>query len=535
MLRSLLGVVGAGTASTTAPGLQVANAGSSAPPSAQSAAASAPSSLNVVTFSAAASSRSSTSGSSAPGSPGGSFAAGSTAGSTGATLGHAALSSGILKKQSFYGSDDRVVIQLGTHTIRAGFSLESSPRQTLIPFVAQSHPHAVLVSLAGTALASDANMVQIYGMHHQPSRASTAFLQSTLRTVYERILLTDAKQKRIVVCEPLFVPIDIKRALAALLFARFGVPAITFLPSPFAALLSTGFNTGLVVESEQCETVVLPVYDGVPLTAYAQSVPLAGDHVTARLKQLIKDHGRLVSSSAAVDDTSAATGSACTLSFALEDVVDSLGSWFWDNLTLRLVVAPALPESHVGRRQGEQPTADQAQDQNQDHDQLETATEPTIQVPAGPGQTIVVPAWIRREAVNALFEGDDEGESMQSCVLNSLLKCPLAIRGELIQNVLVAGATFMIPGLEQRLRHHIMAAPDAIPGFSSLKGLVAKTRFMHSPFQPALRAWIGGSLAAAVKMKTTTEVTREEFAERPIVPDWSTTPPPHSTAAAAAS
>ena len=76
---------------------------------------------------------------------------------------------------------------------------------------------------------------------------------------YNRYLLTDPKQRTVVICEPPMMPIRIKEMIANILFHRLQVPALCFVPSHLLALLTTGESTGLVVDCGHLETTVLPV------------------------------------------------------------------------------------------------------------------------------------------------------------------------------------------------------------------------------------------------------------------------------------
>lgn len=74
-----------------------------------------------------------------------------------------------------------------------------------------------------------------------------------------RLLLTDPKTRKVIICESPLAPIVIKQVIAKLLFDHFLVPSISFVPVHLMALFTTGLTTGLIIDCGNLETSVLPV------------------------------------------------------------------------------------------------------------------------------------------------------------------------------------------------------------------------------------------------------------------------------------
>jgi actin-related protein 10 len=74
-----------------------------------------------------------------------------------------------------------------------------------------------------------------------------------------RLLLTDPKSRKVIICESPLAPVVLKQMIARLLFDYFQVPSISFVPIHLMALLTTGLTTGLVIDVGNLETSVLPV------------------------------------------------------------------------------------------------------------------------------------------------------------------------------------------------------------------------------------------------------------------------------------
>lgn len=213
---------------------------------------------------------------------------------------------------------------------------------------------------------------------------------------------------------------------------------------------------------------------------------------------------------------------------------------------------------------------------------LHIRVEPPSSQQQGTGRgTLVVPGWIRERAAEVLFEGGDVDESsVAEVILDSLLKVPVDLRKSLASAILVVGGTPMLPGFIPRLHAELLRiltrqpSPAATPGgrsrpgydrYAPLRPLAPYIAILNNPtppppassravanagkapaFTPACMAWVGGSLAGALKTGGA-EVARERWDEadaqvedddmdvspttphsaaRSILPDWTRTPLP---------
>ncbi|KIJ14470.1 hypothetical protein PAXINDRAFT_135114 [Paxillus involutus ATCC 200175] len=213
---------------------------------------------------------------------------------------------------------------------------------------------------------------------------------------------------------------------------------------------------------------------------------------------------------------------------------------------------------------------------------------PPVSQQMGTGRgTLIVPGWIRERAAEVLFEGGDVDESsVAEVILEALLKVPVDLRKTLVSSILVTGGTAMLPGFIPRLHAELLRAivpptapprqptrsgkpsPPAYDRYAALRPLVPHIAILNNPvpqpssssrananagkapaFSPSSMAWVGGSLAGALKTGGV-EVSREKWDEafssqndddddmvvvsaiepeqkpRSILPDWTRTPLP---------
>ncbi|KAI0925654.1 hypothetical protein AcV5_008332 [Taiwanofungus camphoratus] len=216
---------------------------------------------------------------------------------------------------------------------------------------------------------------------------------------------------------------------------------------------------------------------------------------------------------------------------------------------------------------------------------LHMRMDPPASQQTGTGRgTLIIPGWIRERAAEVLFEGGDVDESsVAEVILDSLLKVPVDLRKTLASTILVVGGTPMLPGFIPRLHSELLRAisvpssshppsragkprPAPYERYASLCPLLPYFAILNNPspppatstsgspnagkapaFTPATMAWVGGSLAGALKTggvevprekwdeanaqsdeDDTMGVTQEGLTRSPksVLPDWTRTPLP---------
>ncbi|KAJ3329631.1 hypothetical protein HDU76_007528, partial [Blyttiomyces sp. JEL0837] len=447
--------------------------------------------------------------------------------------------------------EDRVVLDIGSLYIKVGLSGESKPRHII--------PITMPVPMSGSLEASRSTqkLCGLYKLQLDPEleQFRRELLTDHLMAVYNKYLLTDPKQRKVIICESPLMPLPIKQMIASILFDILQVPSITFVPSTLLALLTTGKNTGLVVDCGHLETTVVPIYDGRPLIHMIHTVPLAGNAVTGRLKLLLKNHGSLVQDfslpnppstdpavtstdqvlsptspmspnyTSSTEPTAVTSGSTASASSSQQQqhlpdgLLDSITPETWEDLKARTCFVGGFPTfrdvSHDNREVA-YPYRERA---------IPYTIYSSIATPVlwrvSHSERILVPGWVRERAAEVLFEGDDDGESVASVVLETLMRCPRDVRKELMKSILLVGGTAMMPGFQDRLMEHLVQfLEDPKRKFVTVKRLATDIKFLKTIFMANCMTWIGGSLVGALKTSGP-EITLEAYLKDRRVPDWS--------------
>ncbi|ORX47461.1 actin-like ATPase domain-containing protein [Hesseltinella vesiculosa] len=441
------------------------------------------------------------------------------------------------RRHSIYGTEDRVVLDIGSFYIKCGFSGESHPRHIVPTWTNLDRSK----QRDGEAFRIDAKMNELYTLDIMAQGNIDQVeekLKRLLHDIYFRLLLTEPKSRKVILCESPLTPIVLKQTIARLLFDYFQVPSLTFVPVHLTALLTTGVTTGLVLDVGHLETTVVPIYSARPLIPCMTSTPLAGDTVMKRLKALLVAHGRLI------------PPSHLHLSLAPQIAIPS------ERLTLELLEAiktevlfctlPSHPSSAQPSSSVNHPDVParfdtlSPSDQQQAQRDSSHATDVYFSLPNEKAK-LLIPGWIRAHAMAILFDGSNEDDyqfeandchedqpGLAHTVLDCLLKLPPDVRKPLSQSMLVIGGSAMVPGFHARLLYTLASilqhpTPYEQQRYRPLMGLASHFQCLDQKsalFKSNIRGWVGGSLMGSLKLSGK-EMVKEKF--NGTVTDWSIT------------
>ncbi|KAJ1967907.1 hypothetical protein IWQ62_001565 [Dispira parvispora] len=446
------------------------------------------------------------------------------------------------RRFSVYGMEDRVVIDLGSHSLKCGYSGESHPRCVLPLYhglrwnTRNAAPNTVWGGSTKRPTGTSSRVVisrvtapevfshllpqeaDLYGLdiHQLPKEKLKDLLVYYFHQVFSEVLMTDPKLRKVLICDSPLCPVQLKATVAEVLFEHFQVPALIYFPAPGLSLVTTGSVSGLVVDCGHLETVVTPVFEGHTLIPYIQTTPLAGKALTHNLRELLLGHAILESP----------TSPKVSLASLLSDKVI-------EDIKCRFLFASPVRPSFDTRVTFPDEQAKWYQQMTTTTDLVYPVANPTSEsrelastAPAPePLYQIRIPGWVRERAADILFNGDAEQDilGIPRTLLNCVLKTPIDLRQTLISSCLVLGNTGMLPNFTHRLHlelQHLMLQDRKYS--ATLKSLCNHAAFLDAKtngdvFARGNRTWIGGSLVGSLRCQGS-EISLDQFDGQ--VPDW---------------
>lgn len=207
------------------------------------------------------------------------------------------ISTALPRRQSLFGTDDRVVLDVGSRWTKVGFSGEAQPRKV---FKTLSVCHSYDLDddedvdddlLWNLDFYHDCQTSEDFAEREDLLRARLTVL---LRHVYHKILLVDASTRKVILIINPFVPAIIHKTIASVLFDNLRVTYVAPAPTASMALFGVGATTGLVVHVGIEESWFMPVYEGRELNSYWRSSKRGAKSVEGRLRGLLPRYGRVI-------------------------------------------------------------------------------------------------------------------------------------------------------------------------------------------------------------------------------------------------
>ncbi|KAJ1663287.1 hypothetical protein IW140_005137 [Coemansia sp. RSA 1813] len=439
------------------------------------------------------------------------------------TLGASAglFTSGSVYSSSSASAEEKVVLDLGTYTLRAGFSGDAHPLH-------KEDLYGTYGTESDTYLQRP--VVQRHGLlpkahASEESEQMDALLECALlehlRHVYRDHLLVDAKTKKVAIVESPMLPAPVKRTLTRVLLGNLRVPQVSFFPAPVLALMTCGRTTGLVVDCGHRVTTVTPVYDSRPLHSYTVATPLAGQSVHDTVRALVRRF--------AVIESLRDSPPVALSKFARSDNIDSIltDAVVRHIVTKLLYASPVTPPPHIlamldGCRLDTDSLDRELVEWFQANasgpaDQRDTRFALTTDVHDMRG-VLAMPSWIRERSAEVLLAGDKTADHMGTidALIACIAKTPVDTRRALVRSILVTGGVANMPNFSARVLQDLRLRLESMPRWRALAkdAALADCGSNGSLFAAADRPWIGASLAVAAKIGGV-DVRRDEFDESP--------------------
>ena len=200
-----------------------------------------------------------------------------------------------------------IIVDIGSAYVKLGFAGEPTPRFVFPCITGTEKYKAVMVDVGGQRsvyVGNDAmKMRGVLKVQYPIQRGVImdweAYYEILNYIFYTLLRIDNLSNYPIIYAEHPFVPRETKEFIARVLFETHRVNSLIMLQSPFLSMFSVGLTTGLVVESGDGVTWIVPIVNGIVHHQAIQKLNLAGIDVNHNLRSLMMREGINIESSAA--------------------------------------------------------------------------------------------------------------------------------------------------------------------------------------------------------------------------------------------
>ncbi|KAL7086106.1 hypothetical protein ACP275_14G319400 [Erythranthe tilingii] len=356
-----------------------------------------------------------------------------------------------------------LVIDNGTHRIKAGFAGDDAPR-VAFPTVIGHPRHPILTGQSEFYVGDEAQSKWDILTLNYPSEHGIINNWDDMEKIWHYMFYNELRvapeEHPVLLTESPLNPKANREKMTEIMFETFNVPAMYIAIQAVLSLYATGRTTGVVIDCGDGVTNVAPVYEGHPLPEGNLPLDFAGGDITDYLMKILADE----------------RGYMFTTSGEREIVRDIKEKLAYVALDFEQELENAKNSSDQIDKRYELPD----------------------------GQVITVGSE-RFRCAEVLFQPGligMEGSGIHEAIYNSINKCNVDVRKRLYGNVVLSGGSTMFPGIADRLSKEIAALSP-----SSIKIKVV------GPPERKYSVWIGGSILASLSTFQQMWISKGEYEE----------------------
>lgn len=199
-----------------------------------------------------------------------------------------------------------IILDIGSAYVKIGFAGEPSPRFVFPCITGYEKYKSVMVDVGQRSVYVGNDAMKMRGVLKVKYPLQRGVIMDweeyyeILNYIFYTLLRIDnLSNYPVIYAEHPFMPRETKEYIARVLFETHRVRSLIMLQSPFLSMFSVGITTGLVVESGDGVTWIVPIVNGQIYHQAIQKLNLAGIDVNHNLKSLMMREGINIESSAA--------------------------------------------------------------------------------------------------------------------------------------------------------------------------------------------------------------------------------------------
>ena len=263
---------------------------------------------------------------------------------------------------------------------------------------------------------------------------------------------------------------------------------------------------GLVVDFGYADCQIVPISESVPMIGQTDFVSLGAKYLHAELERLIKEHAYL-------------TINNNKLPYAQVDHRPALTEEIIEDIKLRCCFVTTRERSIEFRAE----IGSIENLKGRELNDFKFKFLPDCEYNLFDNIILHIPGYLREMALDILFVDNlDSNQTVQHLILNTLIKCPIDLKKQLAENVVLIGGTCMLEGFKSRLVNEVNILLNEPDQLYSTKLAMRRLQFHLPPCLENTVAWLGGAIFGSLEILDTYSIQNSKYKETEKLPDWFT-------------
>ena len=360
-----------------------------------------------------------------------------------------------------------IIIDLGSHSIKFGFSCDPFPR-FIIPNIIGKIKNKSFSPLkeyseyfCGYDALHNSSAIDItYPKIENNGKFSSTEegkkdIESIFSYIFEEKLKSHEHPSSVFIIDSIFTSSKERETIAQILFEKYNnIYQLHFQPQSIMTLYSTSKTSGLIVQSGEMSTEIVPIIEGYIISQGICNFPISGHQLTNKFGNVYKD----------IFD------------------INNVSNHYWMAQKIKEKYAEILPT-------------------NKDFEKL-------MKLKSLPKKEYILPDGNIVDLGKEIYEIPEsifnpsiievQSENLPQTIINSINKCDISTRKELFNNIILGGGNTFIKGFETRLKIEIDELKKRNCGIINLK-------------ERNYSAWIGASVISSLSNFHKKWISRNDY------------------------